>query len=103
MIDQAAALMEVAAGTSDAAVIDLLMAGAMIDLGIAGHTQSHTGNHGNSGGHIGIGQDLLPAGHGLAGLAGVGEELLEHVAGQTGGGIHGGQAEGGHGQDRSTR
>lgn len=28
--DQAAALMEVAAGTSDAAVIDLLMAGAMI-------------------------------------------------------------------------
>ena len=28
--DQAAAMMEVAAGTSDAAVIDLLMAGAMI-------------------------------------------------------------------------
>ena len=31
--DQAAALMEVAAGTSDAAVIDLLMAGAMIGEG----------------------------------------------------------------------
>ena len=31
--DQAAALMEVAAGTSDAAVIDLLMAGAMIEEG----------------------------------------------------------------------
>ena len=31
--DQAAAMMEVAAGTSDAAVIDLLMAGAMIGEG----------------------------------------------------------------------
>ena len=31
--DQAAALMEVASGTSDAAIIDLLMAGAMIGEG----------------------------------------------------------------------
>ena len=60
----------------------------------------HAGHHGDGGGHIGVGQDLFPARHILAGLTGGGEELLEHIAGQTGGGIHGGQAEGGHGQDQ---
>ena len=35
VVDQATALMEVASGTSDAAIIDLLMAGAMIGEGTA--------------------------------------------------------------------
>ena len=46
--DQATALMEVAAGTADAAVIDALMAGAMVGEGTGYETLAYTQTRANS-------------------------------------------------------
>ena len=67
------------------------------DLLVAVQAQHHAQHHGDAGGDVHVGEDLLVTGDVLRGLAlaGVQPELLEHEPGQPGGGVQGGQAESG--------